>query len=122
MRKMLTLSMVLAATLLFAGCSGSEESGTPISEATSEKAITIEASNWAFDQPTIEVEKGTAVTLTFKNADGAHGISIPEYDVNIKKDGGSTTFVAEKTGEYPFYCSVMCGTDHGKMTGKLIVK
>ena len=63
--------------------------------------------------------------LVAKSLDVGHGISIPEVNLNLPIPAGQESvgeFTAAKEGEFIAYCSVYCGTGHGKMQGKLIVK
>jgi cytochrome c oxidase subunit 2 len=127
-----TLGIVLAIALTMTGCGGgsdkdtkgsaAESSSTAATEGTgATKSITIEASNFKFDQPEIKVNKGDTVSITLKNTQGNHGIKLKGYDQEIKGDQ-TVTFVADKAGEFEFYCSIMCGGGHAEMTGKLIVQ
>lgn len=102
-----------------AASNGSASNGTAAEGPA--QSITVKAKNFEFDQKEIRVKQGTKVTLTLENTDGAHGLAIPEYGVDIK-GGESAEFVADKKGEFPFQCSLFCGTGHGEMTGKLIVE
>lgn len=85
------------------------------------KAITIDASNFKFDQEEIKVKKGEEVSITLKNSQGNHAIKIEGYDKEIKGNA-TVTFVADKTGEFKYICSVFCGKGHDEMVGKLIVE
>ena len=88
------------------------------------KEIEITAKNWEFDPGVITVNKGDKVRLRVKSLDVAHGISIPDFGVNLKVNPGeeaTAEFVADKTGEFDFRCNVYCGEGHGEMTGTLIV-
>lgn len=83
--------------------------------------ITVTAKSFEFDKKEIDVQAGDQVVIHLVNADGAHGFAIDEFGVNIK--GGETaTFVANKKGEFQYYCSLMCGVGHDKMIGKLVVQ
>jgi cytochrome c oxidase subunit 2 len=121
----LLVSSMMAASLLFAGCSGeSKPAATETSQpapASGENVVNIEASNWKFNQEKYEVKAGTPVTINFKSAEGIHGIGIEGLDVNIEREG-SKTITLDKPGEYKIFCSIMCGPDHGKMTATLVVK
>jgi cytochrome c oxidase subunit 2 len=83
--------------------------------------ITVTAKSFEFDKKEIDVQAGDQVVIHLVNADGAHGFAIDEFGVNLK--GGETaTFVANKKGEFQYYCSLMCGVGHDKMIGKLVVQ
>ncbi|MFC4411710.1 hypothetical protein ACFOZY_15060 [Chungangia koreensis] len=82
--------------------------------------VTIHATNFEFDKKEIKANVGDTIKLTVVNDSGAHGVGIDGYDVEVT--GGETVeFVADKAGEFEYYCSVMCGTGHDSMTGTLIV-
>lgn len=115
----------LSATVL-AACGNDDSSSSSASDSSSTaggatKEITVNAKSFEFTPSEIKVKKGDKVKLTFKNTEGAHGLEIPEYKVNLQKDG-TAEFTADKAGTFDFDCSVMCGAGHDNMTGKLIVE
>jgi nitrous-oxide reductase len=78
---------------------------------------------------TIEVNEGDVVTLALTNieqtTDEIHGFGLIGYNINIVMDPGETkqvTFVADKPGVHPFYCTNFCSALHQEMQGYLIVK
>lgn len=88
------------------------------------KEFSIIAKDFEFKPGTITVNKGDTVKLNIKSEDTVHGISIPEFNVNkdIPAMGeASVEFVADKSGTFPFKCSVYCGEGHRDMKGTLIV-
>ena len=89
-----------------------------------EVALTVTAKQFEFSPHTISVHKGDKVTLTLKSEDVAHGFAINEYKINrriIPEQPSTVSFVADSEGRFRFYCSVICGDDHAKMVGELIV-
>jgi len=89
------------------------------------KEFDMTAKQWEFTPSTITVNEGDTVRLNIKSEDVTHGFAISEFDVNERVLPGKTTiveFVADKKGEYTFFCSVQCGSGHGGMRGKLIVE
>src|SRR3989338_3577766 len=69
------------------------------------KEIEITAKNWEFDPSVITVNKGDKVRLRVKSLDVAHGISIPDFEVNLKVNSGEEAadeFVDGKTGTFKF--------------------
>lgn len=85
----------------------------------------ITASQFAFDPSTITVKKGDTVVLNITSEDVPHGFSLPEFDVNETLSPGSTKtveFVADQAGSFSFTCSVVCGSGHSTMSGKLVVE
>lgn len=95
------------------------------SSTTGVKEFTITGSNFKFDTPEIRVNEGDTVKITFKNAQGIHDFVIDEFNVKSKQMTGpseeTVTFVADKAGEYAFYCSVGQHRANG-MEGKFIVE
>lgn len=83
--------------------------------------IKLGAKDFEYDQKEIHVKKGDKVKITLTSDDGGHGFTIPEYNVTINGNG-SAEFTADKAGTFEYHCSVMCGSGHSKMTGKLIVE
>jgi cytochrome c oxidase subunit 2 len=79
------------------------------------------AKDFEYDKKEIHVKKGDTVRLTLESDDVGHGLTIPAFNVNIQ--GNKTVeFIANKTGTFEYHCSIVCGTGHEKMTGKLIVE
>ena len=89
------------------------------------KVFTVTGSNFKFDVPEIRVKAGDTVKITFKNSGGFHDFVIDEFKVKTKQGNGpseeTVTFVADKAGEYFFYCSVGQHRANG-MEGKFIVE
>jgi cytochrome c oxidase subunit 2 len=83
--------------------------------------INVNAKDFEYDKKVITVKKGEKVKITLHSDDGGHGLAIPAYNVNIQGNG-SAEFSADKAGTFEFHCSVMCGSGHSNMTGKLIVQ
>jgi plastocyanin len=120
-------AMLMLAVGLMTACGGAEEAeegGTVESPAVAESGntvdLSIDATNFKFDQETYSVKAGDTVNLSFKSSEGMHGIEIQGMDVELK-DGESTTFVAQP-GEYDIVCSIMCGSGHADMVSKLVVE
>src|SRR3989338_1550475 len=93
--------------------------------AESVKEFKITAKRFQFEPSTIEVSKGDGVRLLVTSTDVPHGISITEYGINERLDPGTPKtieFTADKEGTFTAFCSVFCGSGHGGMKGRLIVK
>ena len=93
--------------------------------AESVKEFKITAKQFQFEPSTIEVSKGDRVRLLVTSTDVPHGISITEYGINERLDPGTPKtieFTADKEGTFTAFCSVFCGSGHGGMKGRLIVK
>ncbi|WCN37427.1 cupredoxin domain-containing protein [Aneurinibacillus uraniidurans] len=111
-----------------AATSSSSQTPAPVAKAANNQApagktveVKVMAKDFEFDKKEIRVKKGDKVKITLMSDDGGHGFEIPDYKVNIKGNG-SAEFVADKAGTFQYDCSVMCGSGHDKMTGKLIVE
>lgn len=99
-----------------------------------EITVVSEANQWRFDPAEIEVNQGDRVILIVENKDNYdHGLAIDAFGVSQRMLANSTTrieFVATQPGEYPYYCSVPCGSGvvdgvergHFDQTGVLKVK
>jgi nitrous-oxide reductase len=81
-----------------------------------------------FAPDAIEVNQGDVVTVHITNAeqsrDELHGFGVAEYNINVVNDPGETktvTFVADKPGVFPFYCTNFCSALHQEMQGYLVV-
>ena len=89
------------------------------------REIRLEAFQFGFKPEVIVVKKGERVRLVAKSTDVTHGIAIAAFDVSQAlppNEDKTIEFTADKVGEFHFHCSVYCGTGHGKMHGKLIVR
>jgi len=102
---------------------------TPAEDTTSEKVeptgnvveVTVNMTNFEFDKKEIKAKAGDTIKLTVVNEVGSHGLAIDEFGQDVK--GGETVeFVADQKGEFEYHCSLMCGTGHDSMNGKLIVE
>jgi len=89
------------------------------------KEFTIDGSNFSFVPKEIKVSKGDTVKITFKDLDGMHNLVVDGYNVktNIIKGGtqDSITFLADKVGQFEYYCSVGNHKESG-MVGAFIVE
>jgi len=89
------------------------------------KEFSITAKQWEFSPSTITVNKGDTVRITIKSIDVSHGFHLPDFNINQQINPGKPVmveFIADKTGNFPFSCSILCGKGHKGMTGELIVK
>lgn len=64
------------------------------------------------------------IKLTMASEDVIHSFFIPEF--RIKNDVvpgrySTMTFEATKPGEYYLFCAEYCGTEHSRMTGRIVV-
>ncbi len=77
----------------------------------------------------IEVEEGDTVSLHFTNLERAedevHGFALYGQNVQLSIEPGKTasaTFVADRPGVYPYYCTEFCSALHLEMEGYLLVR
>ncbi len=77
---------------------------------------------------TIEVYEGETVSIHLTNLERAqdetHGFAMYSQNVQLSVEPGktvSTTFVADKAGVYPYYCTEFCSALHLEMQGYLLV-
>ncbi len=77
----------------------------------------------------IEVEEGDTVELHFTNLERAedevHGFALNGQNLQLSLEPGKTasaTFVAERAGVFPYYCTEFCSALHLEMQGYLLVK
>ena len=111
------------------------ESAKPVTTgAVKEITITAKQNQWHFVPDEIEANKGDKVVLTLINEDDYdHGFALNAFNVSQRMAAKSTTvveFVVNQQGEFPYYCSVPCGSgevggvkrSHFDMMGKIRVK
>ena len=102
-----------------------QESTTTTTTLNPVKEFSMIAKKWQFDPSTINVKQGDKVRLKIKSIDVTHGFSLLDFNVNENLEPGkeiTVEFVADKKGEFSFFCSVFCGEGHSGMKGKLIVE
>ncbi len=99
-----------------------------------EVTIITKKDEWRWDPEVIEADQGDTIILTVINEDDYdHGIAIDAFGVSQRipaKGTIKTEFVVTQPGEFPFYCSVPCGSGevrgkvrgHFDQTGKLKVR
>jgi heme/copper-type cytochrome/quinol oxidase subunit 2 len=128
MKTKLILTALLLVTALAYGAIGAFSAETPkpyVADPTArEVTIDMKAYKYAFDPGDITVYEGQKITLNITAVDRKHGFKLDGYDVNVTLPQGeitTVTFVADKTGDFSFKCSVFCGTGHMKMKGVLKV-
>lgn len=87
--------------------------------------IQMSAKKYEFDPAEITVKQGQHVKLVITATDRDHGFKLDAYNVDQRLKKGVATpveFTADKTGTFPFECSVVCGLGHKRMKGKLVVE
>ncbi len=77
------------------------------------------------DNPILTVKHGQKVRIEFTSTDGFHDWKVDEFNTATEKvqtdDSASVEFIADKTGEFEYYCSVGSHRAFG-MKGKLLVE
>lgn len=88
-------------------------------------SFTVLGGNYYYDVEEIRVKEGDTVTINFRSVDGFHDWVVNEFTAateRVQTDGEtSVTFVADKKGEFEYYCSVGSHRANG-MVGTLIVE
>lgn len=124
-KKYFLLTILLASTLIVAGCVGQGSSTRSVQLTGEVKQFTMTAKQWEFQPASITVNKGDLVQLSITSIDVSHGFGLPDFGVSTVLRPGQTTnveFVADKVGRYTFFCIVSCGLGHSNMRGILIVQ
>jgi len=85
------------------------------------REITIDAKRFEFNPDVIKVKEGERIRLKVNNIDFEHGLSIPEFGIEVHDEEG-VEFIADKKGTFEFYCHHYCGSGHSEMKGVLIVE
>lgn len=89
------------------------------------KTFQVNGIPFSFDPKEIRVKNGDKVKIVFTNKEGFHDLVLDEFNVKTKQIGQGETetieFVANKTGNFEYYCSVGDHRQKG-MVGKLIVE
>ncbi|MFN0246455.1 MAG: Sec-dependent nitrous-oxide reductase [Kofleriaceae bacterium] len=82
-----------------------------------------------FTPDIIRVKEGDKVMLHIDNVeqayDATHGFAINSYNINVSIEPGEhtdVTFVADKPGVFPMYCTEFCSALHLEMAGYLLVE
>lgn len=89
------------------------------------RVIEVKASRYKFDPDPIVVNFGEKVRLIVTSTDVAHGLEIPDFNVNVSVSAGKTEsieFIVDKKGTFHAHCSVYCGPGHSHMHADFIVK
>lgn len=95
--------------------------------------VTFE-NTWRFEPELLEVDQGDRLTMTVTNQDEYdHGFAIDAFGISQRMPALETIvidFVVTKAGDFPYYCSVSCGSGivdgekrgHFDQIGKLHVR
>lgn len=112
-------------------------------EPAQERSFVITAHKYAYDPPTLQVNRGDRIRIRLVAQDVTHGFYLEGYDLDAKarpdndtfwvrrpsqgKEGEyeqveEISFVANRTGKFRYRCSITCGYMHPFMQGELIVR
>ena len=89
------------------------------------REVKVAAFKYGFKPDRIIVKKGEKVRLLVTATDVEHGFALPDLKIDVKLPPNKEQmieFTPDKTGEFPFHCSVYCGSGHKAMKGTLAVK
>ena len=122
--------VISACLVVFAACGGSQMSSNRaeagvLADATSGVVIRVQASRWAYDPETIELQRGAPVTLELISNDVHHGFNVPALGLRADMLPGQVTRVTltpNEAGTFAFHCDYFCGAGHEGMEGRIVVK
>ncbi len=82
-----------------------------------------------FTPDIVRVKEGDTVHVHLTNLeqayDATHGFAVNSYNINVSIEPGEhadVTFVADRPGVYPLYCTEFCSALHLEMAGYLLVE
>jgi cytochrome c oxidase subunit 2 len=85
----------------------------------------LTAVKYNFAPNVIKVKQGDRVKLVITAQDREHGFKLAAFHIDRRLPRGEAVtveFTADRSGTFPFQCSVFCRLGHKKMTGQLIVE
>jgi len=87
-------------------------------------AIQPKNGNWQPNE--IRLERGRPVRLKIRNVETvSHGFALPDFGIGIAEikpgEVHVIDFTPDRTGVFPFYCTVWCSNEHMAMSGRVIV-
>jgi len=90
------------------------------------QVASLQPEDFKLEHPVIRVHKGDKVVLKLTSSDVIHGFSLKDFGVYVEEGivPGKVTlvsFVADREGTFTFTCNAICGKNHDKMQGTLIV-
>jgi len=105
--------------LLFVVCFGCSQRQKPMPV-----RVKITAHKYAFEPSVIHVRQGEEVELEISTSDVQHGFEAKGLGIDESIQKGKPTIVsfkANRKGEYPVNCDIICGPGHDGMEGKIVV-
>lgn len=130
----IALLVLIVAGVAYKQFGTSDDKRPVVSGKVREITLTAKKNSWRWEPEVIEAEQGDKIILTVVNEDDYdHGISIDAFGVSQRIPANGTIkaeFVVTQPGEFPFYCSVPCGSGivdgkergHFDQTGRLKVR
>ena len=114
------LVVIVAGGILYKEFVGSGEA--PIETGVvKEFTIVSKKLEWRFEPESIAVDQGDRIIATVINEDNFdHGFAIDAFGISQRLPANGTIvveFVASKSGEFPFYCSVSCSSSDNPSFG-----
>ena len=87
--------------------------------------FTVLARRYAFEPAQLEVHEGDTVRIVLRSADIPHSIVVDALRIAKRVSPDRTVtfeFLADRAGEFPYYCNLMVEDGCRNMTGKLVVR
>jgi plastocyanin len=119
MRRLPTLlaPVVLAATVVLAGCGGGGGGGGGGADAAPVTGVTeVAAKDNRFTPAAIQVPAGTEVTWKFEDGFVPHDVKADGFSSGEPQRKGTFTHTFAQPGTYAYHCTV-----HDGMTGRVVV-
>jgi cytochrome c oxidase subunit 2 len=108
-----------------AGGLGAVSGAVPPPQQTPHHQFTVVAHRYAFEPPRLEVHENDLVRITLRTADIPHSFVVDTLRIFKKATPGHDVtfeFLADRTGEFPFYCSLTIEEGCRQMIGRLVVR
>jgi cytochrome c oxidase subunit 2 len=110
-------------TRLLLACAGLAVAGC--STGGKENVIHVTARRFEYHPSEIVLKKSVPVVIELTSLDRKHGFKVPGLGIDEVVTPDKPTrirIVPDKTGTFPFRCSVFCGSGHEDMTGMIVVR
>src|SRR4029078_10800305 len=119
-----TLSVAVALLVAVAAAAPAHSSSAS-QEGGAVRQFTITGGHYAFQPPTIEVDRNDLVKISFTAQDIPHSFTIDEYRIVKRAGAGQTVtfeFRADRSGTFSYYCNLTQDDKCRNMKGRLVVK
>lgn len=97
----------------------------PTGQEAAVREFTVSGAQYAFQPPTIEVNRNDLVKISFTARDIPHSFTIDEYRIVKRAGVGQTVtfeFRADRQGTFSYYCNLTQDEKCRNMKGRLVVK